>query len=258
VDANKLLTAFSSVKQVYGALNANTNISFVNVANGNPAATLNGTLNMNLQNGKITGIDLLRELGSIAKFGGGGSGATNISQLSGAFNIRNGLAHTDNLKAAIDGGTLAGVGDVNLASQELNMKVTAVLNSGMSKQVGGTNIGGYLNTALANNQGELVIPVLVTGTFSSPHFQPDVQQLAQMKLKNMLPTTGNPAGMLSGFLGGGGNGAKSGGLSGVLGALGGKQQQQQNPNQQQQQQQQKPNAQDAVKGLLNQFGKKPK
>ncbi|MEO8724873.1 MAG: AsmA family protein [Acidobacteriaceae bacterium] len=256
VDANKLLSALSSVKQIYGALNTKANISFVNVANGNPAATLNGTLDLNLKNGKVTGIDLLRELGSIAKFtgAGGGNGATNISQLSGAFNIRNGLAHTNNLKAAIDGGTLAGVGDVNLASQALNMKVTAVLGSAMSKQVGGTSVGGYLNTALANNAGELVIPVLVTGTFSAPHFQPDVQDLAQMKLKNLLPTTGNPAGMLSGFLGGGNGQKGASGVSGILGALGGKQQPQPNPNPKQQQQQ--PNAQDAVKGLLNQFGKK--
>ncbi len=254
VDANKLLTATTSVKQIFGLLSAGGNFGFTNVANGNLASTLNGTLNMNLLNGKITGIDLLRELGNIAKFGGGGSGVTNITQMSGGFNVRNGLAHTDNLKAVIDGGTLAAVGDVNLASEQLNMKITAVLSNGMSQKVGGTGVGGYLNTALANRQGELVIPVLVTGTFSSPRFAPDVQQLAQMKLNNLLPTTGNPAGALSGILGG--SGAK-GGLGGVLGALGGQQQNQQNANQPRQQQS---NPQDAIKGLLNQLGgkKQPK
>jgi hypothetical protein len=62
-----------------------------------------------------------------------------------------------------------------------------------------------LKTALANNQGELVIPALVTGTFSNPSFAPDVQQLAQMKLKGLIPNMSNPASVadtLQNFLGG--------------------------------------------------------
>jgi hypothetical protein len=62
-----------------------------------------------------------------------------------------------------------------------------------------------MKTALANSQGELVIPAIITGTFSNPHFQPDVQQLAQMKLKGLIPNMNNPSsitGALSGLLGG--------------------------------------------------------
>jgi hypothetical protein len=67
---------------------------------------------------------------------------------------------------------------------------------------------------------------------------PDVQQLAQMKLKNLLPTSKNPGQLTSGIIGQilgnknqGQNGAQQpqGGLSGILGAIGGKQKQQQ-PN----------------------------
>ncbi len=54
-----------------------------------------------------------------------------------------------------------------------------------------------MKTALANNQGELVIPALVTGTFSKPRFEPDVQQLAQMKLKGLIPNINNPASVVS-------------------------------------------------------------
>ena len=62
-----------------------------------------------------------------------------------------------------------------------------------------------MKTALANNQGELVIPALVTGTFSKPKFEPDVQQMAQMKLKGLIPNINNPAsvaGTLQNLLGG--------------------------------------------------------
>ena len=66
-------------------------------------------------------------------------------------------------------------------------------------------MGGFMQTALANNQGELVVPALVTGTFSNPKFSPDVQQIAQMKLKGLVPNLQNPgsvAGALQGLLGG--------------------------------------------------------
>ncbi len=114
-----------------------------------------------------------------------------------------------------------------------------------------------MNTALANNKGELVIPVIVTGTFTRPVFAPDVQKIAQMKMQHLLPSTSNPGALTSGILGSllGGQGGAQGqkGLGGVLGALGGQQQQQrqQQPNAQQQQQQQQ-NPGNAIGDILNQ------
>jgi len=76
-----------------------------------------------------------------------------------------------------------------------------VLSQAFSKQVGGTSVGGFMNTALANNRGELVIPVIVTGTFQHPSFAPDVEKIAQMRLQNMVPNSQNPGGMVSGMVG---------------------------------------------------------
>jgi hypothetical protein len=67
--------------------------------------------------------------------------------------------------------------------------------------VGGTGVGGFLNTALANNQGELVLPVLVTGTTAHPVFAPDVQAIAKMKLNHLLPTSGDPSKLTNGLAG---------------------------------------------------------
>ena len=88
--------------------------------------------------------------------------------MTGTFNMHNGVAQTNDLKAALDVGTLAGTGTMNLVNQDLNLHVTAVLNKGFSQSVGGTGVGGYLNTALANKNGELVLPVLITGTMNHP------------------------------------------------------------------------------------------
>jgi len=212
VDANKMLSAVSSVKNtLYGTLGATTNVTFSTPASGDVAQTLNGTLAMTLANGKIMKLDLPGELSRIGKFGGvQPKGYTAISQMSGTFNIRNGVADTNDTKAALDIGTMAANGSINLVSQDLNMHVTAVLNKGFSQQVGGTGVGGYLNTALANKNGELVLPVLITGNMNHPLVAPDVQQIARMKVNNLLPTAG---GLLNGK-GGNNLGSLVGGLLG--------------------------------------------
>jgi len=239
VDANKLISSVSSVKQmIYGMLASNVNATFSSTGAEAIARGLNGRLSLNLVNGKLAGLDLLNELATVGKFVGGlpsaPKGFTNIVQLSGDFDVKSGVAQTNNLKATIDGGTFAATGLVNLVDQSLNMHLTAVLNSALSKQVGGTGIGGYMNTVLANNQGELVMPVILTGTFQHPQVAPDLQQLAQMKLQNLLPTSKNPGALTSGIVGaitGNGKGQGKGGLGGILGTLSGQQQQQQNQQQ---------------------------
>jgi len=254
VDANKMLSSISSVKDtVYGTLSGTPNVTFATPPSGDIVQTLNGTLGLNLTNGKITKFDLVHDLSKIGKFGGAGTeakGYTAISQMTGTFNLHNGVAQTNDLKAALDVGTMAGTGTINLVSQDLNLHITAVLNKGFSDTVGGSGIGGYLNTALANKNGELVFPVLVTGNMNHPIVSPDIEQIAQMKLKNLLPTAG---GLLNGK---GGND-----LGGIVGGLlGGQQQhgQQQGaqPAQQQQQQQQANPLNDALNQLLG--GKKKK
>ncbi len=257
VDANKLISSVSSVKQtLYGLLAANANTTFRAGPADQMARTLNGTLSLDLRNGRIMGMDLLNELSSIGKFVGFNHAPqqfTNLVQLTGNFNVVNGLAQTNNLKAVIDGGTLAAQGAVNLADQTLNLHATAVLSQAMSKMVGGTGIGGIMQTALANNRGELVIPILITGTFQHPSFAPDVNKLAQMRLQNLLPTSNDPGALTSGLLGAlsgnrGQGQQNQGGLGGILGALGGQQQQQQQQQNQQQQQQNNP-----AQNILNQI-----
>jgi AsmA protein len=239
VDANKLISSVSDLKQtLYGMLTSNVNASFSSTSADAIARSLNGTLGLNLVNGKLMNLDLLHELAAVNKFAGNAvpapQGFTNIVSLTGNFDVKNGVAQTNNLKAAIDGGTLAAAGTANLADQSLHMRVTAVLNKALSQQVGGSQIGGYMSTALANNQGELVLPVIVTGTFKHPSVAPDLEQIAQMKLHNLVPNTNNPAQLASGILGQvlghkgntGGN-QQQNTINGILGALKGQQQQQQ-------------------------------
>jgi hypothetical protein len=139
--------------------------------------------------------------------------------MTGAIAVKSGVAQTNNLQATLDIGNVGAVGTANLVSQTLNMQLTAVLSKAFTQQIGGA--GGYMTTALANNQGELVVPATVTGTFQNPKVMPDVQKMAQMKLKGLIPTGDNPLGAGSSMLGG-----LLGGQKGQAGTPG---QQQQNP-----------------------------
>ncbi len=274
VQANDLLSAVSSIKDtLYGLLASSGDLRFSAASSQDIARTLNGNLAVNLNNGRIAKIDVLNELAAIGKFAGVRKNAqamTNFAKMSGNFVVTNGVAQTNNFQAAIDGGTLAAQGSVNLATQALDLRMTAVLDKNVTQQVGGTSgVGGLMQTALANNRGEIVMPVLVSGTFDQPHFMPDMQTIAQMKVKNILPTTSNPAaGILGSVLGGNKQGGQQGGLGGILGAIGagGQQQQQQQPQQQQppataepQEQQQQQSQQQPINDLLNSvFGNKKK
>ena len=260
VQANPLISSVSSVKDtIYGLLAANTQSSFQAASASDMAKTLNGTLSFDLTDGRITKLDLLNKLAEVGKFAGvrqNAQAVTDVTKLTGHFNVVNGVASTNDLQGQLSSGTFAANGIVNLATQELNMHLTAVLSKGFSQQVGGTGIGGFMQTALANNRGELVIPVLITGTFDNPHVSPDVEKVAQMKLQSLLPSVGNPGALTTGVLGQvlkGGSPA-SGGIGGVLGGLvGGGRQEQPATSAPQQQQPANPLNQ-AIEGLFG--GKK--
>jgi hypothetical protein len=77
-------------------------------------------------------------------------------------------------------------------NQALNLRLTAVLSREFSDFAGGTRVGGIMATVLANQRGELVVPMLVTGTMQQPQFAPDAERIAEMKLRNLVPDLRNP------------------------------------------------------------------
>jgi hypothetical protein len=165
---------------------------------------LNGNLNPNFNNMRYSGSDLSHEVSSIAGFlqaNETDQGFTSISRMTGNILLRGGIAQTNNLQGVLEIGKVAASGTTNLVTQTLNLRVNVVLSKAFSQKVGSTGIGGYMSTALANNEGELVIPVMVTGTVQHPVFTPDVQKVAQMKLKGLVPNFNNPSDAVAGVLG---------------------------------------------------------
>ena len=203
VDANQFLSSVSSVRnKLFGLLAATGDTSFT--GSGQMARSLDGSVVLDLRDGKIANMDLLYEIANAAKFLAYKQKMrpfTNVASLTGHVDLKNGVARAENLKAVISEGTLAATGSASLVDQSLNLRVTAVLSPEFSKEVGGTSVGGYLTTALANNKGELVAPLIVTGTFEQPRFAPDFEKIARMKLENLAPSLSDPGGLTQGILG---------------------------------------------------------
>jgi len=223
VSANDLMSATTSLKNLlFGLMAADGAITMAPKPGEDIAKSLNGKINLNLHEGRLSGISIVNEMAKVAKVLGYASKTepvTNILGLTGSLKLDNGVASTDDLKLAFEGGSLSAAGTVGLVDNALKLKITSVLSRAISDQFGGnTRIGGYMSTALGNPKGELVIPCLVSGTTSRPVFTPDGAEFAKLKLQNIVPSVANPQGIadtVKGVIGAG----KQGGGKGVGGAL---------------------------------------
>jgi len=152
---------------------------------------INGNMDLNFDDVRISGFDLGHELGAIGGFLGASSSGndkvTDIIKLAGHIAVENGIAHTDDLKAQMNMGNVSAVGTGDLATEALNLKLTAVLSKAFADKVGGGNIAGYMKTVFGNTAGEMTIPVLVTGTFKQPRFSPDTQSIVQLQKQKLIP-----------------------------------------------------------------------
>lgn len=196
VDAGRLLASTTAIgKMLSGFLGGDIDIRASPQPGQEPARSLNGTVKIQLTDGKLAGIQIMDEMARIAKFLGyspSTAGFTNIIKLAGTLNIQNGVANTDDLQLQFDGGTLGASGSLGLADQQVKLKITTILPKEVSQRAGGSQVGGFMSTALANSKGELVIPAIVTGTLDKPRFAPDTEGMAKMKLQGLLPTKDNP------------------------------------------------------------------
>jgi AsmA protein len=197
---------------------------------------LNGTINLDFSPLKIAGFDTVHELGKIGGFANGLSqqNSTDIVRLIGKIVVKNGIAQTDDLHAQLGVGTLAAAGTADLASQALNLKLSAVFSKDFSDKAGIGRSGGFLNAAFANNDGEIVLPAIVTGTFAQPKFAPDLKAVVELQKQKLIGgknITGAVANALGALTNNKQNDSqddkqpaekKSSGLRGLLDRLGGK------------------------------------
>ena len=114
---------------------------------------------------------------------------------------------------------LTTTGTADLSTQTLNLHSMAIFSKAFSDKVGGSKVGGFLTTALNNDKGEMVIPVIISGNIAKPKFSPDGKGFLQLQKQRILP------GLLDALTGKKteGDSSKPSGIKGILnGILGGK------------------------------------
>jgi AsmA protein len=180
IDANALMSAVSSMKnQLYGSLSGTSDIHFALASSNDLAKTLNGSIAFSLAKGELKNVNIQSELAKAGQLLGNSSltntgNSTPIKELSGTLNIANGVATTNNLKGALDNVSLTATGTFNLVNQDVNMHATATLP-------GSSGLG----VVLANNKGQTVVPVIVTGNMNHMNFVPDVAAIAKMRVGSL-------------------------------------------------------------------------
>lgn len=191
IESSQLLAAATSLKGILsGPLSGNLGLKFSPGEPVSMARSLNGNISLKIDQGRITTLNLLNELGIIAKFLGfnpSSEKATQFLSLAGDLNVANGTASTQNLKLDLANLSATLTGSMNLADQTLNLKLLSLFDKKFSDQVGGNRIGGFMTAALANSNGSLMVPASITGTFSKPVFAPDPAAIGKMKLQQFNP-----------------------------------------------------------------------
>ena len=170
------------------------------VASENVVRALNGNVKLGFDQMKYQGVDASKELARIGGFLDSNQpdkGYTDIIKLAGNVLVKNGVAQTSDLEARLADGTLALAGTSDLATEALDLRAMAIFSKAFSDKVGGTKVGGYLTTALANSKGEIVIPAIIQGTFKQPKFAPDQQAFLRLQRDRLLD---DPAGAIGGIL----------------------------------------------------------
>ena len=147
---------------------------------------LAGTAKVNLKDGSIKGINIGEVIRKARNaLGGGGSQAaaqgetsgkpqTDFTELSASFNIKNGIAHNEDLDAKAPLFRLGGAGDINIPDNSLNYTAKASIVASSQGQ------GGKERDRLAG----LTVPVRLSGTFDDLKYDVDVRGMASQAAKS--------------------------------------------------------------------------
>lgn len=180
VQAGPLFTDVLKKDFLEGNLKANIDLTMTGDDAKQIKKTLNGNGNLLFKDGAIKGIDLAGMANNVkAAFGlaekAGETPRTDFSKLEVPFTVKQGLVNTASTNLTSPLIRLTASGTADLVSENLDFTVDP-------KFVG--TLKGQEDT---QERSGLLVPVLVTGTFSSPKFRPDLERILKQKLEKSLP-----------------------------------------------------------------------
>ncbi|MFQ5345905.1 MAG: AsmA family protein [Mariprofundus sp.] len=192
VQAGPLLKALAGMDMLTGTMAMDTSLRATGLTEA-AVKTLNGRGNVLFKNGKLKGFDIA---GALRKFTNPtaykqGPKETDFAQLSGSFNIRNGVVNNQDLFMASPLLRVTGKGTADLVSKTMDYHVTP--------RVVGT-LKGQGGSMLAKG---LSIPLHITGPFDTPKIRPEINAKTLINNAPALLNKGKVGGGLGKLLGGG-------------------------------------------------------
>ncbi len=192
VQAGPLLKALADMDMLTGTMAMDTSLR----ANGlteTAVNSLNGRGNVLFRDGKLKGFDIA---GALRKFTNPGAykqgpKETDFAQLSGSFNIKNGIVDNQDLFMISPLLRVTGKGTVNLVSKTMDYAVKPRV-VGTLKGQGGSML-----------RKGLTIPLRITGPFSAPKIRPEINARTLIDNAPALLNKGKIGGGLGKMLGGG-------------------------------------------------------
>jgi AsmA protein len=179
VQVNPLLKDVMAKDFLEGTTNADLQLSMTGDQPDQIKKTLNGKGDLRFTDGAIVGIDLAamaRNIGSA--FGLAQQGEkrprTDFTELSMPFTIKDGVADTPgtSLKSPFIRITASGTAD--LVKETLDFRVEPKAVASLKGQGDESQLSG------------IMVPVLVSGTFASPKFRPDLSSAAKEKIEKKI------------------------------------------------------------------------
>ena len=141
---------------------------------------LSGTVNTKVKDGAFEGFSvrkLLQQANALLKgqtyVDDGSPNRTKILEMGSATKLVNGVAMTDNIKVLTPLADLTGSGSANLNTEQLDYRLKLALSSGISE----------IDKAEFKKLEGKSLPLKVSGSFSDPEFNIDVEKAAKEEVK---------------------------------------------------------------------------
>jgi AsmA protein len=191
IQVNPLVQDVLDKDIIAGALEAKVNISMAGDDPDKIKGTLNGNGDLLFADGAIVGIDLADMVRNVtASFGLSEKVTekprTDFSELHCPFTLTNGVFNTSKTSLASPLIRLLAAGKANLVNESIDFRVEPKFVA---------TIKGQGDT---KDRGGITVPVLVTGTFSSPKFAPDLAGMLKQNLEGGIPDASELQKMLPG------------------------------------------------------------
>jgi AsmA protein len=180
VQAGPLIMDLMAKELIEGAMAADISLNFSGDAPDQIRQTLGGKGNLQFNDGAIVGIDLASMVRNVQTAFGlsrkpSEKPRTDFSELQLPFTITNGLFKTDAARLVSPLMRVLVVGSANLAKETLDFRVEPKFVA---------TIQGQGDTV---QRSGVMVPVMVSGSFASPQFMPDINAILGQQLGRPLP-----------------------------------------------------------------------